>query len=119
MKALQKNVTDTFKAIGEDPTESMMKFRQDFTAAMPTLTPEQVLQWLAAAGALAQLNQALGTTAQQAQAAADAAAQQAAAQAAALQKYNDYVAQFNPAALATTAFEGSLIGLHNTLTANI
>lgn len=105
-------MTSTFAAIGEDPTESMAKFRADFTAAMPTLTPQEVVEWLAAGDALAKLNAALGTTAQQA---ADAAA----AHQAAISSYESYVAQFAPQTLAVTSFESSLIKLHDTMIANI
>ena len=113
---MQKAVTDTFKIIGEDPAESMAKFRTDFEAALPTLTPEQVLQWLAGANALANLttyiNQTTDAATKQAQA-------DAAAQAAAMKSYSDFVAQFDPKTLGITDFENSLIGLHSTLTDNI
>jgi len=86
---MQKAVTDTFQVIGEDPAESMAKFRADFEAALPTLTPEQVLQWLAGANALANLTAYMS---QAADAATKQAQADAAAQAAAMKSYSDFVA---------------------------
>lgn len=55
--ALQYNNAQTtanaaMSAIGEDPTETFAQFRADFEKALPTLTPDQVQQWLSASEAL-------------------------------------------------------------------
>lgn len=42
LKHLKDAVSTTFAAIGEDPAESMAKFRADFEKAFPTLTPQQI-----------------------------------------------------------------------------
>ena len=109
LKALQNNVTGSFAAIGEDSSVSMAQFRKDFEAAMPTLTPQQVVQWLVAGDALAKLNAALAQTGQAA----------TVATAANTKAYQDFVAQFNPQTLGLSAFESSLIGIGGTMQQNI
>jgi hypothetical protein len=105
VKGLQAEVTSSFAAIGEDPTESMAKFRDDFTAALPTLSADQVVAWLQASAYLDQLNQAIGGTVTDTSAATAA--------------YQQFVAQFNPATVAATDFENSMVGLSNALLDNI
>lgn len=45
--------TSLLTALGIDPTISMADFRKAYEAALPTLTPEQVAQWVLAGNALA------------------------------------------------------------------
>jgi len=56
LKSLQSTVTQAFASIGQDPAESMADFRKNFEAAFPTLTADEVANWLVASHALAQLN---------------------------------------------------------------
>jgi hypothetical protein len=90
ISALTTKVNKEFAALGEDPTESMEKFRKDFEAALPTMTPDQLSAWLQAGVDLANLTGDLKQVSDAANAAADAAAKQAAALVAAKQKYADY-----------------------------
>src|SRR5262249_1639720 len=73
----QANAQQLLTAIGQDPNETMAQFRADFTAMMRQLTPEQVVQWLQAAEALAAFNTDMGNVTnsldQQAQALLDSA----------------------------------------------
>lgn len=67
LKNDQTAVQNLFAAIGQDPTESMATFRQNFEAIFSTLSPEDVVKWLQAGDALAAVNADLGTTAVKAQ----------------------------------------------------
>lgn len=58
LEALGQNTANALAAIGMSASISMADFRTEFEAAMPTLTADQVAQWLQAANALAQLTQA-------------------------------------------------------------
>jgi len=52
--AYQKQAQNALSVLGLDPTESMADFRKAFEAALPTLSPDQLIQWLQAANYLAQ-----------------------------------------------------------------
>lgn len=74
-----KTVSNTaLSAIGEDPTESLAKFRADFTAALPSLTAAQIAQWLTAAEYLSAFTKATEAYDQAAGAAANTLSQTAA-----------------------------------------
>lgn len=95
---LKGKVATEFAAIGEDPMESLAKFRQDFEAALPTMSPEDLAKWYQAGVDLATLNQAV-------QQAAD--------------NYSQFIAQFNTTAATLTPFEQALVNLGDSITANI
>ncbi len=65
LKSLQDASNLALTGIGEDPTESMAKFKQDFLAALPNLTPEQLAQWYQAGVALASYTKAVTDSATQ------------------------------------------------------
>ncbi len=115
LKALQTNVTSTFAAIGEDPTESMAQFRQDFEAAMPTLTPDQVIQWLMAGDALAKLDTYIGQVGDSAQTATKSAADMVKA----TDTYNTFIEGFKQALNPLDDFEAAMVKLGGTLADNI
>jgi hypothetical protein len=56
--ALQKQAENALSGIGLDPHVSMADFRKAYEAALPTLTPDQLTQWLRAGVYLAQFNDA-------------------------------------------------------------
>jgi hypothetical protein len=58
----QKDVTGMLTSLGLDPSISESDFRKAFEAALPTLTPAQVVQWLAAGAALHSFDQAMQQT---------------------------------------------------------
>jgi len=87
----------------------MAQFRKDFEAAMPTLTPQQVIQWLVAGDALAKLDAALDQTATTTTAATQAATQQ----------YNDFIDSFTATLNPLDAFQKSIVDLGTTLQQNI
>lgn len=98
-------VTSTFGAIGEDTNVSMDQFKADFTAKFPTLTADQVVQWLAASQALATYAKTLGLGTDQVVNAEGA--------------YKNFVDQFANIQPALTQFESSMAQIGNTLTSNI
>lgn len=51
---LNKQRNQAFAALGLDPNESLADFRKQYEAALPTLTPEQLVQWQQAGILLAQ-----------------------------------------------------------------
>ena len=63
LKNDQANQAALFTAIGQDPSESMAQFRQNFQALIGTLTPQDIVKWLQAAEALSAVNADLGITA--------------------------------------------------------
>jgi hypothetical protein len=62
---LQSRASDSLTKIGLDATISMQDFRAKFEAALPTLTPEEVAQWLQAGVALGSLNDAINALIEQ------------------------------------------------------
>jgi hypothetical protein len=94
---LKTKVAGEFATLGEDPTESLAKFRQDFEAALPTMSPEDLAKWYQAGVDLASLNQAVQSAAQ---------------------NYAQFIAQFNaPSGL--TQFEQAMVNLGDSITANV
>lgn len=51
---LNKQRDKALGALGEDPNESLADFRKHYEAALPTMTPEQLVQWQQAGILLAQ-----------------------------------------------------------------
>jgi hypothetical protein len=68
---LQGRANDSLTKIGLDSTVSMEDFRKKFESALPTLTPEQVAQWLQAGVALGALNDAINALVDQGEALVD------------------------------------------------
>jgi hypothetical protein len=68
---LQGRANDSLTKIGLDSTVSMEDFRKKFESALPTLTPEQVAQWLQAGVALGALNDAINALIDQGEALVD------------------------------------------------
>lgn len=64
--ALRATLDQQLAAIGVDAGINMADFRATFEAALPTATADQVVQWLQAGNALAQMTQALAQLEQQA-----------------------------------------------------
>jgi hypothetical protein len=62
---LRKASNSALSAIGEDPAETMAKFKSDFLSALPSLTPEQLVKWYAAGVALATYTGAVTDSANQ------------------------------------------------------
>jgi hypothetical protein len=62
---LQVKANDSLTKIGLDSTISMEDFRKKFESALPTLSPEEVAQWLQAGVALGALNDAITALIQQ------------------------------------------------------
>jgi hypothetical protein len=62
---LRKASDSALSAIGEDPAETMAKFKSDFLSALPSLTPEQLVKWYAAGVALATYTSAVTDSANQ------------------------------------------------------
>jgi hypothetical protein len=62
---LRKASDSALSAIGEDPAETMEKFKSDFLSALPSLTPEQLVKWYAAGVALATYTSAVTDSANQ------------------------------------------------------
>jgi hypothetical protein len=62
---LKKASDSALAAIGEDPAESMAKFKQDFLAALPNLSPEDLVKWYTAGVTLANYTSAVTDSANQ------------------------------------------------------
>lgn len=110
VETLQPQVSQQLGALGLRSDTSLETFRIAFERALPTLTAEQVVQWLRAADALATLNDQLGQTVAVAQAATAARYDYAAA-------VTDIERQIAAlAGHAPTAFQQALAGIGANLT---
>jgi hypothetical protein len=61
---LRGKVLSDAQAIGEDPNESLAKFKQDYEAALPNLSPDQLVAWKQFGVDLFSLNQQVSGAAQ-------------------------------------------------------
>jgi hypothetical protein len=62
---LKKASDSALTSIGEDPAESMAKFKNDFLSALPSLSPEDLVKWYTAGVALASYTSAVTDSANQ------------------------------------------------------